>query len=309
MFTKLISICREICKRVKDSLNKTINQGCSYTVRLAFPPVRELLTRETIIVLALVLAWSLTWSYGSTTILEWFPKLRTAQLKLHQLLFQSDSRKSHVKWVTVVEVDDDTFYQPPFYGSTPTNRRSLGELALKAAEQDPAVIAFDFRFWLQMHMGSKSAADPGRADDNRFLLEAICQITRRGIPVVVTTFLPENTKREHQRLPNIFEDSELPPGCFVGHINMPIDMRKVAMEMNAWDWSHTERTNIQSFALQIVTAYETALGIRPKTIEDDTIKKSARRNDWVFGGFFETTAFPRVSGRKLWSSDKDAMNA
>jgi len=306
--TKLIAYLSGVGKRVKDSLDRTINQGRSFTFGFTLPPVRDLLTKETIIVVALVLAWSFAWSYGSTTILEWLPKLRTAQLKVHQLLFESDSRKSHVKWVTVVEVDDDTFSQPPFSGFSPTNRRALGELALKAAEQDPAVVAFDFRLWLQMSMGSKSA-DPGRAEDNRFLLEAICQITSKGIPVVITTFLPKNPKGEGQRLPNIFEDSELPPGCFVGHINMPIDMRMIAMEMNAWDWTHTQRTDVQSFALQVVTAYETALGIRPKTVEDDTIKDSARRNEWVFGGFFEPTAFPRVSGRKLWAGDKDAINA
>lgn len=120
-----------IAKRAKDWLTKTINEGRSFTFGFKFPPVKDLLTKEVLIVVAVVLAWSFAWSYGSTTILELVPILRTSQLKIHQLVFKSDSRKSRVKWVTIVEVDDDTFSQPPFSDSTPANRRALGELALK----------------------------------------------------------------------------------------------------------------------------------------------------------------------------------
>lgn len=89
---------------------------------------------------------------------------------------------------------------------------------------------------------------------------------------------------------------------------MPLDMRKIAMLTNGWNWDHTQRTDVQSFALQVVTAYETALGIRPMTVEDDTIKESALRDDWVFGGFFEPNAFPRISARQLLEGDTHATS-
>jgi CHASE2 domain-containing sensor protein len=207
----------------------------------------------------------------------------------------------------VVEVDDDTFNNPPVSGNTPTNRKFLGELAVKAADGDPAVIAFDFRWFV--NAGKDQPSDPARAQDNKALLSAIQNVTSKGVPVVITTFMPKDGTGSRQRMRNIYEDSELPPNTFVGQINMPQDLGKIALSVNGWDWRHTSFKEIRSFALQIVDSYESVLGIRVRTTDDRMIKDSIARRDWVYGGFFERTAFPIVSARKLWLGNGDAVRA
>jgi CHASE2 domain-containing sensor protein len=176
---------------------------------------------------------------------------------------------------------------------------------LKAAEQDPAVIALDFQL---KGIGGTPGDAPEREADNRHLLDAIRQITARGIPVVLSTGLREVGSDQWQRQANIYNDSELPRGAVVGHINLPKDLRRIAMEVTAWDWNHTKKTDVQSFSIQAVNAYESALGIVPKTVSDKTIEDSARENNWVFGGFLEPDAFPRISAHKLWAGDEDAAS-
>src|SRR5579863_6040269 len=72
------------------------NQDLTFTFRLVLPALKTLFARETIVVVVLVLVWA----YAFDDVLEWFPKLVVANLKVHQWLFTSDRRKSHVRWVT-----------------------------------------------------------------------------------------------------------------------------------------------------------------------------------------------------------------
>jgi CHASE2 domain-containing sensor protein len=206
--------------------------------------------------------------------------------------------------VTPVEVDDDTFYGPRCSGSTPTNRTFLGDLALKAADQNPSVIAFDFQW---KGINGRMGDDPIREKDNEHLLAAIRQITGKGIPVVVTTGLIKQADGSFIRQANVYGDSSLPSGTLVGHINLPVDKRKIALKMKSWDWQHTTQTDLSSLSLQVVAAYENELGIQPRTADDSSIKNSARK-EWVFGGFFEPTAFPSISAHKLLEGDPMAVS-
>lgn len=272
----------------------------TYTGTLALPALKKLFTRETILVVALVLGWAYTFD----DVLEWFPKMVVAQLRVHQWLFSSDRRKSHVRWVTPVEVDDDTFYGPHCSGTIPTNRAFLGDLALKVAEQSPAVIAFDFQW---KGMNGRAGDAQIRDKDNEHLLEAIAKITATGIPVVVTTGLARQADGSWIRQANVYEDSSLPTGALVGHINLPIDKRKIALKMKSWDWRHTRQDDLNSLSLQVISAYESELGIWPRTVDDNAIKNSATR-EWVFGGFFEPSAFPSISAQKLLDGDLRAAS-
>jgi hypothetical protein len=64
------------------------NHDRTFIFRLVLPALKKLFTRETIVVVVLVLAWAYTFD----DVLEWFPKMVVAQLKVHQWLFSSDRR-------------------------------------------------------------------------------------------------------------------------------------------------------------------------------------------------------------------------
>src|ERR1700687_5970258 len=104
---------------------------------------RSLLNKGTISVLALVSIWNLL------VPLEWIkdqlPGLVTVQLRFHQLLSSLDFRETSVSRVAIAEVDDRSFYHPPFSGIQPTNRRALADLAKSVADGGALVVAIDFQ--------------------------------------------------------------------------------------------------------------------------------------------------------------------
>src|SRR5216683_2648002 len=141
---------------------------------------RSLLNKGTISVLALVSIWNLLLP------LEWvkneFPRLVTTQLRFHQLLSNLDFRETSVSRVAIAKIDDRSFYYPPFSGTQPTNRRAIADLAKSAADGGALVIAIDFQI-------KSPYAAPGddaiRADDNKYLLDVLGDLARKGVPVVL----------------------------------------------------------------------------------------------------------------------------
>src|SRR5580704_11730698 len=78
---------------------------------------KDLLSWQTLAVLAAILLWT----YKFQWVEEQLPFLLTAQLKVHQVLSNLDRRQRRVNLVTLVQIDDDTFWSPPFSGVQPTN--------------------------------------------------------------------------------------------------------------------------------------------------------------------------------------------
>jgi CHASE2 domain-containing sensor protein len=247
---------------------------------------RSLLNKGTISVLALVSIWNLL------VPLEWvkeqLPFLVTIQLRFHQLLSYPDFRETSVNRVAIAEVNDRSFYYPPFSGTQPTNRRAIADLAKKAADGGALVIAIDF----QLKSPFTSPGDDAvRADDNKYLLDVLGDLARRGIPVVISCGLVRHGKDEWQREPNIFDDGALPPGVLLGYINLPIDKRQIPLQQIAWDWDGKTPKLFDSLALQTASALEQVESIFPKTRDKKSIVKAMEQSEYVYGGFLRTSAF------------------
>ena len=226
--------------------------------------LRGLLEWKTVLILAMIFLWA----YKFQWIQHRFPDLVTAQLKFHQLLSTIDWRERRINWVTLVIVDDDTFWAPPLSGIQPTNRKFLAELGLRAATAGASVVAFDFQF-------KSPYSSPGdhdvRKNDNRILLTAFRDIAARGVPIVISEGLVANGP-EWQREPNIFYDSELPPGTSLGYLNFPQDHRQIPLQTLALEWDGSSHRRFSSLALQIANSFEETSHISPKTIDKKVIK-------------------------------------
>ncbi|MGB6402811.1 MAG: hypothetical protein WBF26_08175, partial [Candidatus Sulfotelmatobacter sp.] len=103
--------------------------------------LKDLCRWQTIVVLLLTLLWA----YKFQWLEQEFPFLLTAQLKFHQLLSNLDWRQQRVNWVTLVQIDDDSFWSTPLSGILPTNRAVLADVGLLAAEHGALVVAFDIQ--------------------------------------------------------------------------------------------------------------------------------------------------------------------
>lgn len=249
---------------------------------------------------------------------EVVPWLVDVELKSHAGLSRlvALARKPRVERVVTVEIDDETYFNDwgdP--GVTPRNK--LAQIALTAADADAAVIALDINL----------SADPNedsRRDANRCLLEAICKITERGIPVVLTSGLPKEGKPrekwwERQTTistwePSIYDDSALPNFGHmtrVGFDNGPNDPRQIPLLVTAPE-PNGQLKSRRSFALEIVDAYEDAIHMTPKrkTLDNPDINKAINDGDFVYGSFLKSDElgrcldhtsgeFPCVSARDL----------
>lgn len=244
------------------------------------------------LVLGMIVIWASLWEELQSQM----PFLEAGQLKYHEWLSELNPRKSRVHWVTVVEIDDESFWNAPFNGQTPTNRRALADLALRIAQSGATVIAFDIQ--LRSHL-----AEPGdseaRRQDNDYLLKAIEQITKQGIPVVLTRGLDCDENGECKEEPNVFRDEELPFRASLGHINLPHDRRYIPLRMHGQTWDGKSIQYFDSFSQQIVAAYEAAASVKRKTSENRLIQDAIRRDDFVYAGFISESEFDRISAGEL----------
>ena len=200
---------------------------------------------STVVVLALVLLWNYAFSLESVK--RQFPYLVTAQLIFHQALsYLIPAHSCHL--VTMVEIDDDAYRRPPISMRSPTNRSYLGTLIRNAADADAAAIVLDFNL-------ASSGPQPAPGEDpeelqsqDKDLFDGIQSAINQKIPVVLATVLVDDKQGHWKRLPNIYTDSQFPlcspkaeaptVGCVaIGHINLPVDKRQIALQMEALDWS------------------------------------------------------------------------
>ena len=232
----------------------------------------------------------------------------TFELFVDRALSHLDWREQKSKFVTVVAVDDATFWHPPFSGVQPTSRHALADIALNAAKHGATAVAFDFAWKSPVW---KPGDDNTRQKDNAYLLKTIKDITSgnrdagvpRPVPVVVTTGLEDNKHGAWVREPNIFEDSEYKKaGASIGHINLPWDPRQIPLDMKAWEWDSQYQREFDSFALRIATAYESATHITPPVIESSAIRDAIDTDEFVYGGFLAPSAFPSVSATDILSN-------
>lgn len=224
------------------------------------------------------------------------PWLVSLQMHAHSLLTRlSPLGAKAPEKVSVVEIDDATFWYPPLSGVQPTNRAFLAEIVNAAADAGARVIALDFQ--LKSPIGVPTD-DPSRAADDRKLIEAVMAAGDvHHIPVVLTGGLVFDGERWH-REPNICDDRDKRPLFFsdpkvnplergaspsagsmhpetvpqefcdgfsqadsvaLGYINLPADRRQVPLQFDADEYDGTADQEFSSFALQVVSAYEARL--------------------------------------------------
>jgi len=210
---------------------------------------KDILRVRTVVVLAIV---SLL-GYGCEKYEDQLPWLIRSQLEVHAWLSNLDWRHPRADQVVLIEIDDNTHWGPLLGGGTiPTDREFLAKLGMAAAEGGAAVVAIDVQL---RSRSDQPGDDPNRRDQNGRLLGAVRDITRRGVPVVLTVGLVPDDG-EWRREPNIFDDSQLPENVSLGFINLPVDKRQIPLEARARDWDRKSDRDFDSFALQIVCAYE-----------------------------------------------------
>jgi len=256
--------------------------------------------------MTLALAVVASLGYAFEEFKEQFPWLITLQLKSHALMSRLEPREARVERVALVLIDDVTFWGTQLHGVQPTNRKFLANIARAAADGNAAVIAIDFQ--MKSPDPDRTGDDEQRKADNAFLLETVRNITAKGIPVVMTCGLvPQNESWKRQ--PNIFDDTELPQGTRIGHINLPHDKRQIPLATEAWEWDGRSRRSFESFALQIVNAYEAVKRIKPPVKQNRAIRRVMEKGEFVYGDFLPPSSFPSISAIDLLGGRPDDIRS
>ncbi len=257
---------------------------------------------ETLIVLAVIVLWTAEFR----AIQEQVPALGAFQFAVHRLLTSLNPIPRRVQFVVPVEVDDASFYGPPVNGSTPTNRRFLGDVIQQAANGGAAVIGLDFA----LRSPAWKAGDLAiRADDDRYLLDTVASVVARGTPVVLTTGFVESGPATWTREPNIFNDyppqpdvidlGPLPKGARLGFINLPVDRRQIPLRVTAIEPDRVTRKQYLSFALSLVDAFEEAKHSAAR-VKDQPPISDMEDNEFIYGYFFPAAKFePKISAGEL----------
>jgi CHASE2 domain-containing sensor protein len=237
----------------------------------------------------------------SERVKEQFPALVAAQLRFHHWVHGLNPHQPKVKLVTVVEVDDEAYWRPPFSGTTPTNRASLGDLVWRAADAGAIVIGLDFRL-------SSPFASPGddasRSEGNAHLLAAARATVEKGVPLVLAAYLVPDQHGGRKSQPIIYRAEEVPSLVRFGHINLPRDKRQIPLKMVAWEWDKSAEKEFDSFGFKVASAYEEATHRNPRLQDDASIRDAMDANEFVYGGFVDVAQFLRVSARKLLDGDR-----
>jgi serine/threonine protein kinase len=262
-------------------------------IRASLPSrLRPFLNVRTAIVLLVVLAWAAQYRRIESSV----PWLLDQELNFYHAFSRIGLGVKPASRVLIVAIDDSTFWSPPLSGAVPTNRRYLGELAKIAADGGALVVGIDFR------LNSTSASpgdDDSRKADNEYLLESIWSLANRGVPVVLTCWLTNNGKGEWRRQPLIFADSALPGEARVGHLNIPLDPRNIPLRMLGWEWDDSVQKNFNSFAMQIVNAYDDVQHTTPRMVDNAVINAAMAEGQFVSGGFRQSSVFHTISARDL----------
>jgi CHASE2 domain-containing sensor protein len=271
---------------------------------------RKPLERKTKIARAVTLLAVALAGFFFEDIKEWVPWLTELQVRSYNWVSKLGVRKPRPQWVMCLEIDDKTFYD--YLKLAPgdaTDRATLAQLVEKAADADPAVIALD----IDLSWETPDSYEP-RLSANRKLLEAITSAEKRKIPVVLTFGFEDPNSSNRQPQPNIFENNTLPDfgrekvpyRTRVGFDEAPADRRQIPLVIPGRR-DKGEVMDYSSFSLEIVDAYESTLGILPRT--KNILAHQIAKHQFVYTGFLLQQQFPRVSAMDVLSGNEDAVRA
>jgi CHASE2 domain-containing sensor protein len=245
------------------------------------------------------------WGFFAEQVPDHLPFLRSAQLACHQVLSQLNPHASRVQWVSVVEIDDSTYYRDPFNGISPLNRKALGDLVLHLRDAGARVIALDITF---IRTVAESAEERLRTPESQYLLKAIDSVSKAGTPVVLSTVLHSRGDGEMRLEPGVYLEGDVASRVYFGHINMPFDPRRIPTRVHARTWDGSSEVEVPSFAEQIVRAYEAEAHIKRTTADYPRLRRAEEEQHPVYGGFMADSEYDRISARDVLSGSAQARD-
>jgi CHASE2 domain-containing sensor protein len=264
------------------------------------------------------------------------PWLVGLQMGAHSLMSGlSPLGGSASRHVSVVEIDDTAFWNPPLSGIQPTSRAYLADLVNAAVKAGASVIGLDFQI---KSPGNLPADNPVRANDNQKLMQSLAAAAQAHIPVVLTAGLILDGD-QWRREPNICDDRDKDGPFFpqsgpnplkrevaplapestaceilpklgnvsVGYINLPADRREVPLVFEADEFNGDAPTELNSFAWQLTNAYAARLDLSgsPPDCQGNpqglpgycgTLGVLAQ-HDFAYAGFLSRSAFEKYTVR------------
>lgn len=273
-------------------------------------PWRFLRTRRFWLANVVVIAVGLL-SYYFEDVKDQFPPLVSAQLWAYAKMSHMQARPPRPKWVVGVEVDYDTFFGDMKRAGPEdiTDRMYLAQVVRNAVDANAAVIALDINLVREeTNAGSNDTADAA-------LWQAIQYAASRKVPVVLTFAFHTQSMRP---LNNIFGE-KLVPLCAdpvdafaprAGFDHAPDDRRQVPLVVIGHPAAGGTGA-CRSFSLQIVDAYEAAIGM-PEGMNRKTTERLAELIEdrrFAFITFMTQNEFgPPISARLVYHKDSAALD-
>lgn len=233
------------------------------------------------------------------------------QLGFYQILSRWRTDPFNPKHLVTLVLIDNKAHWTQLWGDEPTDRSYLAKLITNAAQPTTraSVIVLD----VELLVPGKHPAGvdkPERSQANQLLLDAINLATNSGVPVVLPT-ASVSEGGQQVRLPNIYEDSQLPlqepdgscsrHACAVfGYIDAPDDWRRIPLKKRMLDWDKSREREFESLALAAVNAWE---GTHRVTRDYPLVKTALRDSTPLFGSFVDESGFDKTPVEQLAAGD------
>lgn len=117
----------------------------------------------------------------------------------------------------------------------------------------------------------------------------------------------DDGRGEWVRYPNIFPDEALPAGVYLGRLHLPRDKRQIPLQMPARPAVDAPLAPVDSFAMQIVAAYEEAAGKPSKRVHKPDVAAALNAGEFLYGGFFRREDFAPVTSGQLLAGEAAAL--
>jgi CHASE2 domain-containing sensor protein len=268
------------------------------------------LNRKAIIgVFILVFAWNVAFSIYK------FPLAVSAQLFFYRLLWSAQRSPQYNATVKLVRIDDALHWSQPY--QSPISRHLLAQLVKNASQikHKAAVIALDVELYTPNESFVPKDQRPARTADDEEFLRVVNDAARAGVKVIFPAGFGYEG-RIRKRIPNIYQDEELPladekgrcgyEACAVlGYINLPPDEREIPLEKTLVDGSTGSKQTLRSLAL---AAAEAKAGQQFRK-QRPQVREAIMRQEPLFGGFLPESAFQgnEISAQQLASGDEEAQ--
>ena len=224
--------------------------------------------------------------------------------------------------VTLVMIDNKTHWTK-LWGDEPTDRSYLAQLITNASQPTTkaSVIVLDVQLLTpgKRPPGTdkperKDRWENGKPPPNRQLVDAINFATSQGIPVVLTTSSVLEGDQQ-VRLPNIYDDSELPlrepngggcnhPACAVfGYVDSPDDWRTIPLTKRMLEWDGSGNRDFESLSFAAVNAWE---GKHQTTRNYPLVRDALQNGTPLFGSFVDESRFDSIPVELLAAADPGA---